>query len=707
MLGTQVASLFGVIELKDNMTAGLQKAQSGLQGMGSTLRKTGGDVSKFGTRLTLMSVPLIGIGAYSLKAAIDWESAFAGVIKTVDATTEELDILEQGLRDLATGRTGSPVAGLKDAAVTLAGVAEAAGQLGVATDDIIKFSEYMAVLGMATNVTAEEAAVLVAQFANITGMDLQDVDRFASAIVWLGNNAATTEKDILELSQRIAVAGEAAGMSEPQIAGLAAAALSLGFAPERAGTNLSMWLLDIVRIIGENSTELDQFAKIAGMDASGFKELWEADPTDGLIRFLEGLNKLPDEQKFAVLEKFGWTAGTLSPLLLSLAGNTDLLADMTDGATVAWDENTAAMYEAEQRAVTTQSQINELKNKLYDTGITIGQHLLPLISKLADDLGTLAEKTGEVNQETMQMAVYFGLALIALGPVVKVIGTLITVAGAAAGAVGFLGLAATGLVGVFALGILGNLEEFTEHCWDIVNAAREGDIVGVLEGIANALIDIPEGIANIFGDLIGVDVQEGLEAYYGVWENLKTLIDALPGAINAFFDTQRTFTLPGNVLTLHFTWKDIFDKITYLPEKVYGFLKALDSIKVPASLKELWQVFSDIAGWIDKVAHTGFGGGGSMPYEYEGHWGEGGYGQYHQTRQHGGPVQGGRRYLVGEAGPEMFVPHASGMVVPNHAMGGQTIVIQAVYVQDEDPQRWLDRLTDAARMRGSQVVPVM
>lgn len=707
MLGTQVASLFGVIELKDNMTAGLQKAQSGLQGMGSTLRKTGGDVSKFGTRLTLMSVPLIGIGAYSLKAAIDWESAFAGVIKTVDATTEELDILEQGLRDLATGRTGSPVAGLKDAAVTLAGVAEAAGQLGVATDDIIKFSEYMAVLGMATNVTAEEAAVLVAQFANITGMDLQDVDRFASAIVWLGNNAATTEKDILELSQRIAVAGTAAGMSEPQIAGLAAAALSLGFAPERAGTNLSMWLLDIVRIIGENSTELDQFAKIAGMDASGFKELWEADPTDGLIRFLEGLNKLPDEQKFAVLEKFGWTAGTLSPLLLSLAGNTDLLADMIDGATVAWDENTAAMYEAEQRAVTTQSQINELKNKLYDTGITIGQHLLPLISKLADDLGTLAEKTGEVNQETMQMAVYFGLALIALGPAVKVIGTLITVAGAAAGAVGFLGLAATGLVGVFALGILGNLEEFTEHCWDIVNAAREGDIVGVLEGIANALIDIPEGIANIFGDLIGVDVQEGLEAYYGVWENLKTLIDALPGAINAFFDTQRTFTLPGNVLTLHFTWKDIFDKITYLPEKVYGFLKALDSIKVPASLKELWQVFSDIAGWIDKVAHTGFGGGGSMPYEYEGHWGEGGYGQYHQTRQHGGPVQGGRRYLVGEAGPEMFVPHASGMVVPNHAMGGQTIVIQAVYVQDEDPQRWLDRLTDAARMRGSQVVPVM
>ena len=210
MQGIKVASLFGVIELKDNMTAGLKKAEGGLQTMGSKLGAAGANVQKFGARITLLTAPLAAVGAYSVKAAIDWESAFAGVIKTVDATAEELDFLERGLRDLATGRTGSPVAGLANAAVELAGVAEAAGQLGVATGDILKFSEYMAILGMATNVTAQEAAVLTAQFANITGMDMQDVDRFASSLVWLGNNAATTEKDILELSQRIAGAGDAA-----------------------------------------------------------------------------------------------------------------------------------------------------------------------------------------------------------------------------------------------------------------------------------------------------------------------------------------------------------------------------------------------------------------------------------------------------------------------------------------------------------------
>lgn len=703
MQGIKVASLFGVIELKDNMTAGLKKAEGGLQTMGSKLGAAGANVQKFGARITLLTAPLAAVGAYSVKAAIDWETAFAGVIKTVDATAEELDFLERGLRDLATGRTGSPVAGLANAAVELAGVAEAAGQLGVATGDILKFSEYMAILGMATNVTAQEAAVLTAQFANITGMDMQNVDQFASALVWLGNNAATTEGDILALSQRIAVAGTAAGLAESEIMGLAAAALSLGFAPERAGTNLSMWLLDIVRIVGENKEDLREFATIAGMDTSGFKELWEADPSEGLIKFLEGLNKLPDEEKFKVLEDFGWNAGTMTPLLLSLADNTELLSGMLDGATIAWDENTAALDEAKKRAETTESKINILKNQLNETAIVIGENLLPLVADLAGDFGELAIKIGEADRETLKLGVYMGLALVALGPVVTVVGTLMKVAGGLVTVLGALGLAGSVLVGVFALGIVGNFEEFARHCWDIVNAAKEGDLVGVIEGIANALIDIPEGAANVLGDLIGVDVQEGLEAYKGVWDNLKAIIDALPGAFDTFFNKVRTFTLPGDIITLHFTWKDIFDKITAIPAAIVNFIESLGSISVPQPLKDIAGIIGDIADFLG----TGAGGGGSMPYEYEGHWGEGGYGQYHQTRQHGGPVQGGRSYLVGEDGPELFVPHASGMVVPNHAMGGQTIVIQAVYVQDEDPQRWLDRLTDAARMRGSQVVPVM
>ena len=41
----------------------------------------------------------------------------------------------------------------------------------------------------------------------------------------------------------------------------------------------------------------------------------------------------------------------------------------------------------------------------------------------------------------------------------------------------------------------------------------------------------------------------------------------------------------------------------------------------------------------------------------------------------GGQVGTGQPYLVGEKGPELFVPGAQGNIVPNNAMGGSNIVV--------------------------------
>ena len=46
-----------------------------------------------------------------------------------------------------------------------------------------------------------------------------------------------------------------------------------------------------------------------------------------------------------------------------------------------------------------------------------------------------------------------------------------------------------------------------------------------------------------------------------------------------------------------------------------------------------------------------------------------------ELKASGGPVSGGSPYLVGEKGPELFVPGSSGNIVPNHAMGGANVVV--------------------------------
>ena len=71
-------------------------------------------------------------------------------------------------------------------------------------------------------------------------------------------------------------------------------------------------------------------------------------------------------------------------------------------------------------------------------------------------------------------------------------------------------------------------------------------------------------------------------------------------------------------------------------------------------------------------------------------------------RASGGPVMGGGSYIVGERGPEMFSPGVSGMVTPNHALGGSTNVIVNVDASgtnvegDEQQGRELGRLISVA-----------
>ena len=71
-------------------------------------------------------------------------------------------------------------------------------------------------------------------------------------------------------------------------------------------------------------------------------------------------------------------------------------------------------------------------------------------------------------------------------------------------------------------------------------------------------------------------------------------------------------------------------------------------------------------------------------------------------RAEGGPVKGGKSYIVGERGPEMFTPGSSGMITPNHALGGSTNIVVNVDASgssvegDEEQGRELGRLISVA-----------
>lgn len=305
-----------------------------------------------------------------VQTGISFESAFAGVKKTVDETaTISYEDINNQLREMAKN--------LPATYEEIAGVAEAAGQLGIKTENLTDFTQVMIDLGEATNLSADEAAVALAQLANVTKMSADDYDNMGSAIVHLGNNMATTEADIVNMAQRLGSTAAVAGISNQNIVAMAAALGSVGVSAEVGGTAMSSFISKMQSAVSSGDTKLEKFAETAGMTKEAFAELFNNDAMGAIEAFIDGLHKLDAEggDALGVLKDVGVTDTRMRNAVLSLAKNGEILGEAVNMANQAWEENTALAEEAAQRYQTTESQLRMLQNRLRDFYYDLSQSL--------------------------------------------------------------------------------------------------------------------------------------------------------------------------------------------------------------------------------------------------------------------------------------------------------------------------------------------
>ncbi|MGP1664831.1 MAG: phage tail tape measure protein, partial [Rhodanobacter sp.] len=287
-----------------------------------------------------VTLPILAMGKEIIGIGLSYESAFAGVTKTVSGTAAEMTALSDGIRDMAMNMPAS--------VESIAAVAEAAGALGIAKENILDFTSVMIDLGETTNMTSDQAASDLARFANITGMAQTDFDRLGSSIVALGNDGASTEAEIVSMAMRIAAAGKTIGMSEADILAWASAMSSLGIESEAGGTAISRVMIDIAQATSLGGKKLDKFADVAGVSSEAFRELFAEDATAALQLFLGGLGGIDEAggNLFQTLEDLEFADVRVRDTLLRLAGAGDLVTDSIDTSNQAWEENIALSKEA-------------------------------------------------------------------------------------------------------------------------------------------------------------------------------------------------------------------------------------------------------------------------------------------------------------------------------------------------------------------------
>ena len=324
--------------------------------------------------------------AECIEASMEFESAMTGVSKTTDMSDAELAQMGEEIKALA---TEIPIT-----TTELANVAEVAGQLGIAKDDLLDFSTIMSMLATATTMTADEAATMLAQFANITQMDPMYYSNLASTIVDLGNNYATTEQKITDMAQGIAASASIAGMSEAEMVALSAAVTSLGIETQAGATSMSKLITEIMTAV-ETGDNLGTFASIAGMSSVEFQEAWGVNAVDALRAFVVGLSDTERNgmSATAALAELGITEARMQRMVLSLSNSGDLLNRTLDTANNAWEENTALTVEAEKRYATTESQLTMMKNSANNLKISIGDALTPAMADLYGVAGDVLDET--------------------------------------------------------------------------------------------------------------------------------------------------------------------------------------------------------------------------------------------------------------------------------------------------------------------------
>lgn len=546
-------------ELKNFGSVGAQQ----IAVVGQKMQDVGGKIESTGKKLSLFSAgSTVALTAVS-KGAIDFETAFTGVTKTVDGTDEQLAKIKQGLLDLSKATSSS--------STDIAAVAEAAGQLGVKTENILAFTETMVRLGDSTNMSADEAATAIAQLYNIMGSDINTVDQFGAAIVALGNNAATTEADIVNMASRIASSGTQVGLTEQEVLALSTTLASVGLEAEGGGSAISAVITKIDKDVALNTDSLKTWADVAGMSVKDFKTLWENDAMSAIQKVVGGMGdaKAGGENLNIILDELGVTSLRQTDTMKRLSGASELMADMVNISNNAWEENSALTNESSKRYETTAAKITQMKNTVTELCVKLGDILLPILNKIISAISKFTNWLTNLNPAAQKVVLVVLAIVSALGPFLIILAKLIS--------------------------SVGTIMTIVPKLVAIIKTVRTAFAAFNATLLANPIVLIVAAIAALIAGfvLLWNKCEWFRNFWIGLWENVKNVCKAVIDGIVGFFTGIIDFIKNNWQGLLLFIVNPFAGAFKLLYDNCEGFRNFVDGI-----IQKVKEIFASIVSFI-------------------------------------------------------------------------------------------------------------
>lgn len=312
--------------------------------------------------------------AFPVKAAMDFEDAMAEVRKVVDFDTpKQFKEMGQDIQELSTK--------IPMTANEIAELVAAGGQSGIAREELVRFAEDAGKMGVAFDISAQEAGETMAKFRTAFKMSQDDVVELADKINYLGNTTAASAPKITDVVRRIGPLGEVGGLASGSIAAIGASMISAGVESEVASTGIKGLILSLTA--GESATERQASAlQKLGFDAKQMAVDMQKDANGAILKLFRSLQNIDASERAAVLKNlFGKESiGAITPLLSNLEGleqNLEKVGDKTQYAD-------SMQKEFDARAATLSNDLVLAKNAARNLMIAIGNELAPAVKVAAE-----------------------------------------------------------------------------------------------------------------------------------------------------------------------------------------------------------------------------------------------------------------------------------------------------------------------------------
>lgn len=273
-------------------------------------------------------------------------------------------------------------------------LAQEAGRLGKNTLESVQgYVEAADIINVALVDLGSGATQTIAKLTNIFGVEKMLGTKEAmlavgSTVNVLSQNCTASKPYLVEFAQRMAGIGSQAGLTIPQI-------LAFGAVLDANGQKVEMSATAIQKVIMNLSNKNHEFAARLGLDAAKLNETLKHSAKDGLLMFLEALQKMGQDVGFEnatmtlapAFKDMGLDAARVSQVLSTLAMHLDEVKWQMNEADKAFNEATSATKEYEIFNNTAQAAIDKARKRVGELAIELGEKLYPIMKHIYTSSG--------------------------------------------------------------------------------------------------------------------------------------------------------------------------------------------------------------------------------------------------------------------------------------------------------------------------------